>query len=86
MMPNGALTDQHGWYDPAIVKLWLKGQRLPEKAASAVWKQLMNRVITQAYFLTTNSPGIATFVSKNVSGVKRPDTGAFQLVDWSPTK
>jgi ABC-type transport system substrate-binding protein len=90
MKPGGGvgLSDQHGWHDPVSDKLWLKGIRLPGRKAQAIWRQLMTRTITQAYYLPITWPSYHTYVSKRVRGIRPVSAwglGFNSFLDWAPT-
>jgi len=63
-----ALLNEHGWDDPVIDKLWLKGQRA--KNPSVYWKRISDRTVTQADFLPLYTYENIYYVSKHVGGVR----------------
>jgi peptide/nickel transport system substrate-binding protein len=63
-----ALLNQHGWNDPVLDKLWLKGQRA--KNPPDYWKQMSRRTVTQADFLPLYTYENIYYVSKHVGGVR----------------
>jgi peptide/nickel transport system substrate-binding protein len=63
----GAALNQHGWDDPVLDKLWLKGQRA--KNAPAFWRQMSQRMTTQADFLPVFLASEEYYVGKHVGGV-----------------
>jgi len=70
MKPNGLLSDQHGWHDPVTDRLWLKAQRLPERKANPLWRQMITRSVTQAYFMpVVAGGGPLVYNAKRVSGI-----------------
>jgi peptide/nickel transport system substrate-binding protein len=78
--------DQHGWHDPMIDKLWLKGQRLGLTAAAKVWRQMGTRTVTQAYAVPIASQPTYLFVSGKVGGIAASGAGTFNAeFDWYPT-
>lgn len=85
LRPNAPRGDQHGWYDQALSKLVLKGQRAPDKAAVDIWRRALNQAITDAVMIPVSSPGVVTIVSGRVGGVVRPEANAMHIVDWYPT-
>jgi peptide/nickel transport system substrate-binding protein len=85
MIPGYVLGDQHGFRDPVVDKLWLKGQRLPLKKARQVWREFMHRVITQGYFVSLMGRPDYIFVSKRVAGVSPWTTRVAEMRDWHPT-
>jgi peptide/nickel transport system substrate-binding protein len=76
--------DQHGWHDPVMDRLWIKASRATPERAHRGFQELLDRAITQAYYLPVCAPNVATYVSRRVAGVRRPVLGSFQLLDWSP--
>jgi peptide/nickel transport system substrate-binding protein len=84
LAPHAELGDQHGFHDPVIDKLWLRGQRAAPAAAAKIWRQLLDRTETQAYFLQVSGAPVYTFVSKRVGGVNAA-TYRQSPIDWYPT-
>ena len=77
-------ADQHGWFDSEIRNLWLRGQRVGEKAAAPYWEKMIARGVEQAISVPIASPGVVFLVSKRVSGVKPIAPGLLSVPDWSP--
>jgi ABC-type transport system substrate-binding protein len=83
---KGRLSDQHGYHDPAIDRLWLKGLRADPKAAAAIWQEIMLRTVTQAWAVPVASPGLVVVASTHVTGVTYAgQPGFIDLLDWSPS-
>jgi peptide/nickel transport system substrate-binding protein len=81
------LSDQHGWSDPVLTKLWLKGQRLPAKQAELVWQQFNERLVTQAYTVPLCRTNNFAYASTRVGGFAA-GSGSYSytpIVDWYPT-
>jgi peptide/nickel transport system substrate-binding protein len=76
-------------HDPIIDALATQGARLSPGSAAAtkVWQRLMDRVITQAYFVGLGAPGGTTyFNSKVVTGVKVGYNLSSSILAWVPAK
>lgn len=85
MAPGGYYGDQHGWVDPVIKRLWERGAQATPEEGAAIWKQIMNRAIDQAYFVPVLSPGFYIYVSRRVDGVDSNDDAQSGLpVTWAP--
>jgi peptide/nickel transport system substrate-binding protein len=85
LKPGAPLGDQHGWHDPVSDRLWLQAQRAGPKKAADLWRQLLNRATTQAYFLPVLMQPQHMFVSKRVQGVT-PGVYSSNPVNWFPAR
>jgi peptide/nickel transport system substrate-binding protein len=77
----------HGWDDPVLDHLWVKGARAADP--KVYWRQMADRVITQAYFLPVASSDTFTYVnSKKVKGVVAGPYGGgvSYSTEWVPAK
>jgi ABC-type transport system substrate-binding protein len=79
--------DQHGWHDPVIDRLWLKGQRASPAHAAVIWRQIQDRLVLQAHSVTICTAGSMTFYSKKVAGIhpSRGSWGMNSVMEWRPT-
>jgi peptide/nickel transport system substrate-binding protein len=82
LIPSDSDGDQHGFHDPVIDKLWLRAQRLSEKQAAPLWRQIMDRSVTQAYFIPIGQIPYVDFYLPRVGGVT-PATLS-RPTDWYP--
>jgi peptide/nickel transport system substrate-binding protein len=79
------LGDQHGWHDEAIDKLYRKAERLTYAQGASTWRQLLNRTITQAYYVPVVSPGLFIFHTKRVTNVyPSPLDDKMHIMGWAP--
>jgi hypothetical protein len=83
----GAGTNQHGFHDPVLDALWIKGSRLPAKKAQTVWQQFTTRLVTQAEFITPIlDQRRFFFVSKRVGNAQGATGLGFpDPLSWIPT-
>ena len=87
MLPGGPLTDQHGWTDPVTKKLWEQGSAASPEKAAAIWRQIMRRVVEQAYFVGMLQPGFYTYVNDRVDGVGPIHDAAYgPTLGWFPAQ
>jgi peptide/nickel transport system substrate-binding protein len=87
--PKPILGDQHGWRDPALDRLWLKGQRAAPREARKIWRQFTLRVTSEGVSVALVAQVYYTFVSKRVGGVYPAQVIALGLSDpitWFPTR
>jgi peptide/nickel transport system substrate-binding protein len=79
--------DQHGWHDPVIDRLWLKGERLPHAQAEKIWRQILTRAVTQAYAVPIGVQPFRALVSKKVGGILPTfdGFGTNSVNEWYPT-
>jgi peptide/nickel transport system substrate-binding protein len=83
----GAGFNQHGFDDPVIDKLWLKGERADPKSGARYWRQLATRWITRAYWIPVVEQPLYTYVSKRVGGVAPGlviGVGLSDYINWYP--
>jgi hypothetical protein len=74
--------------DPVLQRLWQRGIRVPTKLGNrTVWRQLMTRIVTQAYAIPLCNRTDWLLVSPKVGGVGPQAAGALwnTLRDWYPT-
>jgi peptide/nickel transport system substrate-binding protein len=84
LAPGGAYSSTN-WSDPVLVKLWNQGAKATGNAATRIWRQLLDRTITQADFVPIGSPGFFTYVAKSVGGATHINDGAYSVLDgWYP--
>jgi peptide/nickel transport system substrate-binding protein len=83
---TGLIGDQHGWHDPLIDRLWAKAQKLNPTLppARALWRQVMDRLITQADEVGLSAPGSVNFVTKRVKGVRFGYDDSPTILEWVP--
>jgi peptide/nickel transport system substrate-binding protein len=87
LSPKATFLNQHGWRDPVLVKLWLRGQRTNAKTFADIEQKILAREVTQAYAVPVCELVVYAFASKKVGGVAPQIGGAFNVVtDWYPTK
>jgi peptide/nickel transport system substrate-binding protein len=87
LQKDAPFGDQHGWHDPVIDRLWLRGQRLGKKAAAPIWREINARTVTRAYSLPVCAGAQYAFVSRKISGV-RPTAGGDgfnPMSEWNST-
>jgi peptide/nickel transport system substrate-binding protein len=68
MAPH-AYAQPHGFHDPVTDRLFLKAERLPLKKGQAIYDQMVERWIQQAFFLIVADVPQYTFASKKIGGV-----------------
>jgi peptide/nickel transport system substrate-binding protein len=82
LKPN-VIGNQHGFSDPVINKLWVKGIRTGQKR---YWREMSQRATRRAYFLPVFKAPQVFFVSKDIGGVAFSEKSlAVPLpVEWFP--
>ncbi|MGH9298321.1 MAG: ABC transporter substrate-binding protein [Acidimicrobiales bacterium] len=80
-------TNQHGFRDPVLDKLWVEGSRAQGKKADAIWLQFTRRLVTQAEFIIPIlDQRRLFFASKRVGGVQGATGLGFpDPLAWYPT-
>jgi peptide/nickel transport system substrate-binding protein len=82
------ISDQHGFHDKVVDRLWLKGSKLHGAAAQQVWKQMQLQIVKDAWHLPVGVQAFQTFVTKKVGGIL-PDEGTGwgtnDPTNWYPT-
>src|SRR5262245_20777766 len=69
MKPTGVVADQHGWYDPELQRMWLRAARAKKRVAAQTWRDMSNRIVTQAYNVPILGQSKLMIHSKRVRGV-----------------
>lgn len=88
LMPGG-IQNQHGWNDPLIDQDWQHSTSAPTEEATADWKRIVARTVTQAYFVPLNVSDQFYYVSKRVGGVSLSspvDWGRGIVTEWYANK
>jgi peptide/nickel transport system substrate-binding protein len=81
LSPTGVFN-QHGWHDPVLDQLWVKGARAKQGQADKYWNQMAARLVTQGDFLPVALyPGYFVYASKKVGGIHANGPVA-SPIDW----